>query len=323
MTELTDALQEMVAERSNPGSTHYDGCWRNHLLCAALFAADELAALQAENERLREAITDALHWAQVAIDALRRHRAGQADTGRADGPALRRPPPPGGDVSRQRGRYSPVNPVCQGTPIPCPGSSGRPVRSGIVGTNAELLAEASQLWITDDDVVLDVTYGRGAFWNLIEPRNFVGHDLALDGVDFRHLPESDDSVDVVVFDPPYRPSHGSAATESYASRYGLTVALDTITDVVALYEAGIKEAARVLRPAGRVLVKCQDMSYGHRLHLVSLDVMRLLIDAGFDIADQFVLIANPGPGRTNHRQERAKRSHSVLWIAALHPQEGT
>ena len=69
MTELTDALQEMVAERSNPGSTHYDGCWRNHLLCAALFAADELAALQAENERLREAITDALHWAQVAIDA--------------------------------------------------------------------------------------------------------------------------------------------------------------------------------------------------------------------------------------------------------------
>ena len=226
-------------------------------------------------------------------------------------------------MSRQRGRYSPVNPVCQGTPIPCPGSSGRPVRSGIVGTNAELLAEASQLWITDDDVVLDVTYGRGAFWNLIEPRNFVGHDLALDGVDFRHLPESDDSVDVVVFDPPYRPSHGSAATESYASRYGLTVALDTITDVVALYEAGIKEAARVLRPAGRVLVKCQDMSYGHRLHLVSLDVMRLLIDAGFDIADQFVLIANPGPGRTNHRQERAKRSHSVLWIAALHPQEGT
>ena len=29
----------------------------------------EREALRAENERLREAITDALHWAQVAIDA--------------------------------------------------------------------------------------------------------------------------------------------------------------------------------------------------------------------------------------------------------------
>ena len=53
-------------------------------------------------------------------------------------------------------------------------------------TNGPLLAAAAQLWIADDDLVVDVTYGRGMFWTHYRPGRLVAHDLALDGVDFRH-----------------------------------------------------------------------------------------------------------------------------------------
>ena len=54
------------------------------------------------------------------------------------------------------------------------------------------------------------------------------------------------------------------------------------------YEAGIAECARVLVPGtGLLLVKCQDMTYNHRLHLVFLDVLRRMTAAGVDLADMF------------------------------------
>ncbi len=65
------------------------------------------------------------------------------------------------------------------------------------------------------------------------------------------------------------------------------------------------------------MVKTQDMSYSNRLHMVTLDVMRIMIEAGFDIADQFILVGNAGPARTEQRQERAARSHSILWIGVI------
>jgi hypothetical protein len=70
-------------------------------------------------------------------------------------------------------------------------------------TNGPLIAAVAVLWIRDGDRVLDVTYGRGNFWTKFRPEHLTTHDLTLDGVDFRHLPEDDNSVDVVVFDPPY------------------------------------------------------------------------------------------------------------------------
>lgn len=220
-------------------------------------------------------------------------------------------------TNKQRGRYSPINPVCLGTVVPCPGAVNRPVRSALTGSNSDLIAEASLLWIVDDDLVLDATYGQGAFWTLYPPRRLIAHDIKTDGVDFRNLPEKDDTIDVMVLDPPYRPSHGSESAEHYADAYGLTIAIDTINDVLALYEAGIREAWRVLRPGGRILVKCQDMSYSGRLHLVHLDVLRLILDAGFDFADEFILVGGGGPTRTEHRQDRARRCHSVLWVGMV------
>lgn len=217
-------------------------------------------------------------------------------------------------IRKTRGRYAPLNPVCQGTDFRCPGEAlESTVGSLIVGSNADLMKAVCALWVAPGETVLDVTFGKGGFWKSDGAPPVVAHDINGDGVDFRSLPEQLGSQAVVAFDPPYRPTHGGSPTDDHADRYGVGgPALDTINDVIALYRAGLEEAFRVLGANGRVLVKCQDMSYDHRLHLVSLDVMREMIAVGFDIADQFILGASSGARRG--RQERANRRHSVLWV---------
>ena len=187
--------------------------------------------------------------------------------------------------------------------------------SAICGNNAELMENVSRLWIKDDDVIADVTFGRGVFWRrLAEPAHC--HDLKSDGVNCCNLPHEDSSLDCVVLDPPYRPGHGSKGFggNGMAKAYQLGK-LDTINDVINLYGDAIREAFRVLRAGGRIMVKCQDMSYANRLHLVSLDVLREITETGFEMADQFLLVSKPNlKSGAWKRQERARRSHSILWV---------
>lgn len=103
------------------------------------------------------------------------------------------------------------------------------------------------------DVVLDVTYGQGNWWTRWRPTQLLTHDLDLDGVDFRALPELDESVDAVAFDPPYVPQGGSkhAPTDGYRQRYGLHHAPTNRHELTELVLDGLTEAARVVRRGGR------------------------------------------------------------------------
>lgn len=240
-------------------------------------------------------------------------------------------------------KYQPVDPVVRGSATPSPVrkvEASAPVLSAVVGDNRALIAEARRLWIAPNDIVADVTWGRGAFW----PRNLdedaqpqFRYDIATrePSVDCRSLPNSDNSIDVLVFDPPYRPSHGGNQ-EEYYSHYGLSKSgLDSMQDVLDLYQAGIVEAFRVLRPGGRILVKCQDMTYSDRLHLVHLDVIRQMQRAGFEFSDLFVLVnqkrreaaadSQDGEPAENaeeaddtqfRSQKRARRAHSYLLVGS-------
>lgn len=224
----------------------------------------------------------------------------------------------------KRGRYSPVDPVAYGAVVGHPnGELDRMVLSATVGGNYELFREVTRMWVVPGDVVMDVTYGGGAFWRQPPEGEVpqIRHDLDMtigDGVDCRLLPEADESVDVVVFDPPYRATHGSSVGfADYTKQYRTGgLALDTINDVLDLYRGGIAEAARVLRPGGRLLVKCQDQSYANRLHLMHLDVLRLMVAQQLELADMFVLV-NQNRAAINQRavrQERARRNHSYLLV---------
>ena len=183
-------------------------------------------------------------------------------------------------------------------------------------TNGPLLAAAAQLWIRDADHVVDVTYGRGAFWTRYRPAHFVAHDQVTDGCDFRRLPENDETVDVVVFDPPYVEQGGRTTTgvPDFLERYGLMDGPTTLGDLRRLMAAGILEGARVLRPSGRLLVKCCDFTANGRYQQFRMHVVTVATAAGLEQQDELVHHSGTGPNGRPPPYLRSRRAHSFLCV---------
>lgn len=185
--------------------------------------------------------------------------------------------------------------------------------------NGPLLAAVAQLWIHDADLVVDVTYGKGNFWTKYRPANLVAHDLDPekgDGVDFRHLPELDNTVDVVVFDPPYIAQGGrdTSTVPDMLDRYGLHDVPKTSDDVHALITAGMTEAHRVLRPKGRLLVKCMNYINGGKYIASHHHVVSVAIELGMVQVDEFIHHSGLGPQPIRENQYHARNAHSFLCV---------
>lgn len=203
--------------------------------------------------------------------------------------------------------------------------TGTPLGLDLTGTvesvvrsqfNGPLIRAAATLWIKPDDVVVDVTYGRGKFWTDYRPVGLITHDLGADGVDFRHLPEADSSVDVVVFDPPYIAQGGrdTSTLPDFLDRYGLVDVPATSGELLDLIAAGIVEAARVLAPQGRLLVKCMDYITGGELILGRHHVVTTALAAGLTQVDEFIHVSGTGPQPAGRRQLHSRRAHTFLCV---------
>lgn len=197
-----------------------------------------------------------------------------------------------------------------------------PVKSCIVGDNAELIREAAKLYLSPGQRVADVTYGQGVFWKQVDTTQyqFFPSDLKT-GVDFTQLPYAHGSMDVVVFDPPYQP-YTKSMQQGLSDRYGLNESkLWTLEDVVRLYQAGMEEAKRVLTPTGSLWVKCQDVTYNHRFCCTHITLINNAAALGFHLRDMFILCQTGGQlikkGWKN--QQHARKNHSYLLILQQGP----
>lgn len=190
---------------------------------------------------------------------------------------------------------------------------GRIPLSVIEGTNADLIAAVAPIYLTGS--VLDVTYGRGKWWDRFTPDPFTYHDLhTVDGVDFTRLPHPDRSFDAVCFDPPYIPAGGKATDAERADfrdAYGIAPTR-TLKDLDRLVNVGLAEAARVSRRW--VLVKCMDfVSSGFVCNHVRIvnEAERL----GLRVWDLIVHYAGSGPGGHNiFTVKRTRRANSFLIV---------
>lgn len=195
--------------------------------------------------------------------------------------------------------------------------------------NGPLIAAAAKLWIDDAlDTVVDLTYGKGNFWTEYRPTNLVAHDLyTRDGVDFRDLPEHDQSVDVVIYDPPYV-APGGRETSRIAEmheRYGLDATPknpDLLFDYIA---QGLREGARILKTkaprssdqnarAGRMFVKTMDYVWGGRMRWGRQHAVEILRDCGLEQVDEFIHYSGTGPQPPGRTQRHSRRAHTFLCI---------
>ena len=130
-------------------------------------------------------------------------------------------------------------------------------------TNAEALAACRDLgYLNDGMSIIDLTYGKGRFWNDWMPEGLVGVDInprrspqAGVSVDFRATGEEDGRWEASVLDPPY--AYRGTASEGMDEDYGIESGMSP-KDRDALIAAGIDEAVRITKPKGLVLVKGQD-----------------------------------------------------------------
>lgn len=191
------------------------------------------------------------------------------------------------------------------------------------GANDEMFPQILDLYVAPGSVVADVTFGKGVFWKRIPANRFRLHTTDIqNGVDCRHLPYSDASIDCVVFDPPYMHTPGGTAhaghqnyedyyrnnvTNGYKKKYHEAV--------LELYFDAAIEAQRVLRSEGIYIVKCGDEVCANQQRLTHVEIINELASRGFVIEDLFVLMRNNRPGVSRVvRQIHARKNHSYFLV---------
>ena len=192
----------------------------------------------------------------------------------------------------------------------------KPILSCIQGNNTKLIEEVTKLFLTQDKIIVDITYGRGIFWK--------GSNLSVIGsdkkgnvdlkADFRMLPYKAESVDVVVFDPPYM--HGGKTVKKSINQCYQNENTSH-ESVIRNYGFGILEGARILKKRGKILVKCQDEIESGKQRFSHIEVIQLLELFGFKILDMFVLMQDHIPAMRLNYQKTSRKNHSYLVVAEL------
>lgn len=219
-------------------------------------------------------------------------------------------------------------------PVELPPLSGRRVilSAGAWADNGEMMADVVQLYPLTN-LVVDVTWGEGAFWSEVDPRQipgvrFVAHDLyKLDGVDWRALPEADGTVSALIFDPPYvaRGGHDTSTLDSMNDAYGMLTTEENPDLQWFKIVGGIEEAGRVVKVGGLLMLKVMNyVTSTERQHFLryAYDEMDRV---GFDVIDEFLLVTKAGPqpkrnpDGTERRQVHPRNNWSALIVGRRRP----
>ncbi len=195
-----------------------------------------------------------------------------------------------------------------------------PILTARRGTNADLFRDALEMYACPGDRIADVTYGAGRFWQKVDASRYdlLASDLADGGPDCRALPYDAKSLDGIVIDPPYIPSHDGDLKESIDVVYRVNESgLRSAADVLGLYQAALREAARCLRAGGVAFVKCQDTCENHEQHWLHIQIYAAALSSDFVAEDLFVLVLDGAPTMRQPSQQHARKNHSYLWVFRL------
>lgn len=203
------------------------------------------------------------------------------------------------------------------------------VQSANIGGNAEVFPKILALHVPEGSVVADVTFGTGIFWKNVPEGKYIlkATDIST-GIDCRQLPYTDGSIDCVVLDPPYMEGLFRRNADHLAGAGTYRAFRDTYSNgdstdegpkwhdaVLDLYFKAGREACRVLRKNGVLIVKCQDEVSAGKQHLTHIEIVNEYASTGFYVKDLFVVV------RTNNasisrlkKQVHARKNHSYFLV---------
>jgi hypothetical protein len=201
--------------------------------------------------------------------------------------------------------------------------------SAYQGVNADVFPHVLELYVPRGSKVADVTYGRGTFWKQVDRKGYrvVASDLTT-GVDCRKLPYKDGTVDCVVLDPPYMHTPGGTAHvehqnfEQYYQNNGAgnSTGAKYHEAVLELYFGASRDAWRVLKNGGILILKCQDEVCACKQRLTHVEIINELTPALFVVEDLFVLLRQNKPGVSRIlKQRHARKNHSYFLVFRKRP----
>ena len=185
----------------------------------------------------------------------------------------------------------------------------------------KILDSILKLHIKEKTFDVDLTYGNGAFYKngIPQPQHRFDIDDSLKNItkvcnsNNTNLPSA--SVNSVIFDPPFltyikkqRTGNSKMVMSRRFSGYW------TSEELSEHYKSSIKEAARILKHKGIMVIKCQDIVHNHKLFCTHAHILNWCSDF-FRLKDLFVQAAKhsmPAPNRKGI-QKHARIFHSY-WI---------
>jgi len=192
-------------------------------------------------------------------------------------------------------------------------------------TNAAMMEDVLRLWMPAGGAVLDMTWGKGNFWNerTLAHYEVTGNDINPDvdcehHFDYQELPSHlRGEFDGVVFDPPYVVRGGRSESSSWASMNKAFGLMDAPTTPEALAEQnhrGLRSCFHAVKRNGLVFVKYTNpVSSGRRvwqidaLNHYAQDALRL------QKVDEFIFYtknARAQPPRTRKDGKPSVQKHS-------------
>ena len=209
------------------------------------------------------------------------------------------------------------------------------VMSAYIDRNAEIFPKILELHVPKGSLVADVTWGNGVFWQNVpeEKYKLLKSDIAT-GTDCRNLPYNNNSLDCVVLDPPYMEGFyrkspdnkaGSGTHSAFAQAYsnGDEINEDSENDGTKKWHAAVtdmyfkagKDALRVLRKNGVLIVKCQDEVSAGKQWLTHVEIINKYEEFGFYTKDLFVVVRNNRPSVSRLiTQKHARKNHSYFLV---------
>ena len=188
-----------------------------------------------------------------------------------------------------------------------------------VSNNQHRIIKDIQSLYVPEGFDVDPTYSKGVFYKpaeIHEPKykfDLYPRDDATVKASAEDLPLGDESVNSIMFDPPFmagftkKKPTGIMGERFHGFRY--------VPELWEWYDACLKEYNRILKPGGFLVIKCQDTVSSGKNWFSHVYIMNRALEHGFYPKDLFVLTAKSRMIGHNHaNQKHARKFHSYFWV---------
>lgn len=170
----------------------------------------------------------------------------------------------------------------------------------------------------------DPTYSIGNFYKntgIEDPQYKFDINPQLDSVtygDSRNLPLKDNSINCMMFDPPFLATTGNSLKNTdnnniINKRFGV---YPSETELHQFYIDSMKEAYRVLNEKGILIFKCQDKISSGKQYMSHCFIYDEAVKIGFYPKDLFILLAKNRliADWQLRNQKNSRKFHSYFWV---------